>query len=281
MTIFAAILLALTAGITEIFPVSGSGHLYIFAKLLGISASSSEFQSFRGMLCLGAAFSGILFYHTQLFDMLRENLVLFGLMRPVNRRRGEPFGKRLGMLLAIAFLPMLFSLLLNPIRVEMEQGSHLLAIVSGLLCLSGAVQFFTVRGARGKRTIHQMTLPDAVWTGLIQTITLFPGLSRTGFTVSVLMGRGLDGAAAAECSGLMGIPVFLAAGLIQLITVGKGGGAFADAPFLILGFSLSALSGFFALRFFTDLMTHRRPTVFAYWSWGAAIFALILFLISA
>ena len=273
MTVFAAVILALAAGITEIFPISGTGHLYILAKLFGVSTAGAEFQSFRGMLYLGVAFSGLLFYRTQLYDMLRENLVLFGLARPVSRQRGEPFGRRLGQLLLFASLPMLPALLLNGLRLDMERGTHALAIISGLLCLSGAVLYFAARGARGRRDVYQMTLSDAVITGLIQMLTIYPGLSRSGFTVSVLMARGIDSVSAAEFTGLMGVPVFLAAG--------SAGGSFASAPYLILGFALAALTGFFAHRLFADWMARRRPTAFAFWSWGAAVLALILFLISA
>lgn len=281
MSILAAVVLALAAGITEIFPVSGTGHLYVLAKLLGVPASGAEFQSFRGMLYLGVAFSGVLFYRTQVYDMLHENLVLLGLARPASRQRGEPFGRRLGQLLLLASLPMIPALLLNGLRVEMEQGAHTLAIVSGLLCLSGAVLYFAARGARGRRSIFQMTLSDALTTGLVQMLTIYPGLSRSGFTASVLLARGLDGPAAAEFTGVMGIPVFLAAGIVQLISAGKAGGSFAAAPYLILGFALAALTGFFAHRLFTDWMARRRAASFAYWCWGAGILALILFLISA
>ena len=267
MTVLAAILMSIAAGATEIFPVSGTGHLYILAKLLGVPASGAEFQSFRGMLYLGVAFSGVLFYRVQLYDMLRENLVLLGLARPGSRQRGESFARRMGQLLLFASMLMLPALLL--------------AIISVLFCLSGAVLYFAARGARGKRSVFQMTLPDGITAGLAQMLTLYPGLSRTAFPLSVLLFRGLDGPAAAEFTGLMGIPVFLAAGVVQLVSAGKANGSFASAPFLILGFALAALTGFFAHRFFTDWMTRRRPTAFAYWSWGAGILALILFLISA
>ena len=281
MTLLAAILLAITAGLTEIFPVSGSGHVFILAKLFGVSTAGAEFLSFRGMLYLGVAFGGILFYHTQIGDMLRESFVLLGLLRPSTRQRGIPFGRRLWMLLVLASLPMLPALLLNRLRLEMEQGAHALILISGLMCLSGAVLYFAARGSRGKRTIHEMTLSDAVCAGLLQTLTVYPGLSRAGFTAAILLGRGLDGPAAAEFSGLMGIPVFLAAGVVQLVSARGGGEAIAAVPYLILGFALSALTAFFTLRFFTDLMARRRPTGFAYWSWGAGILALILFLVSA
>lgn len=281
MTILAAILLALAAGVTEILPVSGSGHLYLFAKLLGVPVSGAEFQSFRGMLYLGVSFGGILFYHTQLGDMIRENLVLMGLRRPTGRRRGEPFGRRLGMLLLLASLPMLPALLLNVLRLRMEEDAGVMVYIGILLALSGALLYFAVRGARGKRSIYEMALPDAACTGLAQALSVFPGFSRSGFTVSMLLHRGMDGPAAVEFSGLMGIPVFLAGGVVQLLCAGRGEGSFASTPLMILGFSLAALTAFFTLRFFTDFMAHRRPTVFAYWSWGAGILALILFLISA
>ena len=281
MTILAAVLLALAAGITEILPVSGSGHLYLLAKLLGVQAAGTEFRSFRAMLLLGVGFAGLLFYHTQLSDMLRENLVLMGLLRPSNRERGIPFGRRLGQLVALACLPMVPALLLNGLRGRIENGDYTLIYVSVLLYISGTVLFLTARSAREKRTIHQMTLHDAVMTGAVQTLTVLPGLSRSGLTLSMLMHRGMNGSAAAEFTGLLAVPVFLGSGLVQLISAGSGEGSLASAPFMILGFAVSALAGFFTLRFFTDFMSHRRPVIFAYWSWGAGIISLILFLISA
>ena len=281
MSVIAAVLLAMAAGITEIFPVSGTGHVYLLAKLLGVPVSGAEFQSFRAMLLLGVGFAGMLFYHTQLLDMLRENLVLLGVLRPTNRDRGVPFGKRLGLLIVLALLPMAAAFLLNGVRKQIETGDYTLVYISALLVVSGTVLFLSARVANEKRTIHQMTLHDAIMTGTAQIITIFPGLSRSGVTASVLLHRGLNGTAVAEFVGLLGVPVFLFSGLIQLISASGGEGSLASAPFLILGFALSALVGFFSLRFFTDFMSQRRPTVFSYWSWGAGILSMVVFLISA
>ena len=279
MTIFAAIVLALTAGITEIFPVSGSGHFFLLAKLLGIPVGG-ELQSFRAMLCLGVGFGGVLFYRTQLLDMLREGLVLLGLHRPTTRLRGEPFGKRLGLLVLPATLPMAGALLLNGARRRLETGDLALVWVCILFCLSGAVLFFAARGARYRRTILEITLPDAILAGLAQVASVFPGLSRTGLTASALLCRGLDGGAVAEFTGLMGVPVFLASGVVQLVELDAEAQP-AAAPYLILGFALSALSAFFALRVYTERITNRRPTGFAYWAWAAGILSLIVYLFSA
>lgn len=263
MTILAAIVLALTAGVTEILPVSGSGHLFLLAKLLGVSVGSAAFRSFRAALLFGVGFGGLLCYRTQLVDMLRENLVLLGLHRPTTRLRGEPFGRRLGLLLLPATLPMLAALLLNSLRRRVEEGDYTLAVVALGFALFGVLLFFAGRNQRGKRTIFQTTLQDALAAGLAQILSVFPGLSRAGLTLTVLLRRGLEGSAAAELAGLMGIPVFFGAGLIQLLSVGEGSGAPASLLYLLLGFSLAALSSYLSLRFLAERMA-ARLSGFAY-----------------
>jgi undecaprenyl-diphosphatase len=106
-------------------------------------------------------------------------------------------------------------------------------------------------------------------------------MSRSGLVMSALLLNGADGPAAGEFAGLMGIPVFLAAGLIQLLGAGTGAGESPRTAILLLGLCLSALSAYFTLRVFTEALSHRKPALYAYWSWGAGILALILFLISA
>lgn len=281
MSILAAILLALIAGITEVLPVSGTGHLFLFAKLFGISAAGAEFQTFRGVLYLGVSFGLLLYYRMQAADIVRENLILLGLLRPSVQHRAESFGRRLGMLLFFAALPMLPALLLNGLRTRLEQGSGALAAVSVLLCISGALLYFASRGARGKRSIHQATLSDAVYAGLFQIPTVLPGFSRSGFTLAAFLSRGMEGTAAAELSGLMGVPVFLGAGLVQLIYAASLEGGSPGTAYLFLGFALATLSAFFTIRIFTEWMSRHKPVGFAYWSWGAGILSLILFLLSA
>lgn len=278
MSIFAAILLALAAGITEIFPVSGTGHLNILAKLLGVQTAGAEFRAYRGVVLLGCALALLLFYRWQVLDVLREALVLLGILRPSRRTRGVPFGRRLGLLLVLSSLPMVLSLLLGRLRAAADTGAHGLALVSLFLCLSGVGVFFAGRAAAENRDLRQLTLPDSLLAGGMQVLSVLPGLSRTGCVMCLLMARGLEGTAALEYTGLMGIPALLAAGIRELIAAG---GEAASAPLLILGCALSALTAFFSLRFLTELLSRRRPTLFAYWCWGAAILALILFLISA
>ena len=99
--------------------------------------------------------------------------------------------------------------------------------------------------------------------------------------MTALLSQGIDGPAAMEFSGLMGVPVFAAAGVINLISASGYEGAPCDATFMVLGFALSALAAFFTIRFLTEWISCHRLTCFAYWTWGAAILTVSLFLISA
>lgn len=281
MTFFAAIVFALLAGITEILPMSGTGLLIVSAKVFGVPTSGAAFQSFRGILYLGVAFGALLYYHTQIWDIVRERLVLLGIARPVGRKRTVPFGRRLWSLLLCATLPMIPALLLNGLRTRIEQGALYLVWISLFFCISGTVLFFLTRGARGGRGIHQTDLSDVVSAGLFQVFSILPGASRAGLTMTALLSQGIDGPAAMEFSGLMGVPVFAAAGVINLISASGYEGAPCDATFMVLGFALSALAAFFTIRILTEWISCHRLTCFAYWTWGAAILTMSLFLISA
>lgn len=280
MSWLSAIFLAFLAGVTEILPVSGTGHLYLFEKLLGLSSSSADLRAFRGMLYLGTALALTLFYRDTVRSMLREFFVLIGAFRPAGRHRGVLFPRRLQMLLLIASIPMLAGLLLTGLLDRIDRGDYTLLIVSVFLVLNGAILFFAGRGTRGKKSLPDATLSDAMILGAAQVLSVFPGLSRSGLTMSAGLARGLDGGSAFALSGLMGIPVFLFSGLRQLIV--SGGEERSLSIWLMLaGFFMTTAVGLVTLRVVSDQLSRRRPTGLAFWCWGAGILSFIVFLVSA
>lgn len=280
MSWLSAIFLALIAGVTEILPVSGTGHLYLFEKILGLSSSSADLRAFRGMLYLGAAMALILYYRGAVLAMLREFFVVIGASRPVRRQRGVPFFRRLQFLMLIASVPMLAGLFLTGLLDRIDRGDYTLIFVSVFLFLNGALLFFAGSSAKGKRDLTQATLSDALCLGAAQILSVFPGLSRSGLTLSAGLTRGMDGGSAMELSGLMGIPVFLFSGIRQLIVTG-GAERTLSVWLMLAGFFMTAAVGLVTLRIVSDKLSHRRPTGFAFWSWGAGILSFIVFLLSA
>lgn len=274
MTWLGAILLAAAAGVTEILPVSGSGHFYLLEKVLGLELSAADTAAFRSALYGGTALALVLFYHRRLGQMLRDLLIRSG-------KPGTSLPRRLLVLLTVSSLPMLLALFLNKARIAVEASSALLAFVSGFFALSGVVLFFSSRSAREKKDLPKTTGYDGFVMGLAQIPTVFPGLSRVGMLLSAGFLRGMDYSGALELTGLMGIPVCLAAS-VSLAMAGKRlGGTAVSVRMLLAGAGISAVFGLITLRVLTERAAYRKSTGYAYWCWGASLLALILFLIAA
>lgn len=281
MTWIGAIILAVVAGITEILPVSGSGHLYIFEKLLGLELDRSVFLAYRGVLHLGISVALLLFYHRRIGQMFRDLLLRADAARPGSRQKGGSFPRRLFLLLLLSSLPMFLALPLNRLRLQVESSDAALLFVSGFLLLSGILLYLTGRSAREKKSLQQLTLPDGLIMGLFQVPTLFPGLSRCGMILSAGMLREASSGCAVEFAGLMGIPVFFISGLTQWFGARKTGDAAIPTGMCLAGLLITVAVGLITLRFFRERAVFRKPTGFAYWCWGAGLLALVLFLIAA
>lgn len=281
MTWLGTILLAVAVGAAEIFPVSGSGHFYILEKLLGLELSAADRTACLAVLNGGAALALLIFYHRRAGEMLVHALVGLGLIRPAARRRAPSLPRRQLQLLLLASLPMLGALLLRRPRLFVENHEAALAFVCLFEAVSGALIYFAGRGARGKRDLRQMTASDGLALGCAQILSVFPGLSRSGTVLSTAFLRGMSYPTAVEQVGLMGIPVYLIAAIYRWFTAKSLGTVTVTAAQSFVGLAISALAGLFALRTLTEHAAYRKPTGFAYWCWGAALIAGILFLIAA
>jgi undecaprenyl-diphosphatase len=111
--------------------------------------------------------------------------------------------------------------------------------------------------------MEQMTWADALWIGLFQAISIFPGISRSGASIAGGMTRNLERPAAARFSFLMSIPILAGAGavalvdLLQLPALGKSLGVFLP------GFAVAAVVGYFSIRWLLGFLTHRSLVPFS------------------
>ena len=281
MTLLQAIVLALLTALGACLPVSGAAHWKIAEKLMGMNAADPDLQFYKAMVYLGILLALLVFYRRQVLGLVREALVLTGLSRPYRRSRGVPPERRELIFFLFALVPLFFALIVRQTLFKLDQSDNALAVIAVLLALSGTVLFFADRGFRRTRDLSQMTLQDAVMLSVGQTFSVFPGLSRCGLTLSVGLMMGLDRSSALEFSGLLAIAAYLGAFVVQLLQAGSLGAHSVSAWVCVMGVALSCLASLGALRFLTAMARRHRLTVFSYWSWGAGIFALVLFLMSA
>lgn len=281
MSWLGVIILAVVFGAAEIFPVSGSGHLYLLNQMLGFGLTAANLAAFRAALFAGIAIALVIFYRRQLGQMLLH--LLAGLIRMQTKRRSRSMslpGRQL-LMLTVASLPMLAALLLNRLRLAIEHSTAVLAIVGAFLLLSGILLFFSARTAREAKRPRDLTIGDALVMGLAQVLSVFPGLSRVGILLSAGFIRGLDYGTALEQAGLMGVPVYFVAAIHQRAAAGRLGAVTVTTEQLLIGTALSTVIGLVTLNLLSERTARGKATGFAYWCWGAALLAEIVFLAAA
>ncbi len=124
-----------------------------------------------------------------------------------------------------------------------------------------------------QRDLNSLTLSDALWIGLAQAIAIFPGVSRSGATITGGMLRGLQRAQAARFSFLMSIPIMLAAGLLAGLDLLEMPNFTSLLPVFIPGFISAAITGYLSIRWLLSYLTRRPLTVFV-------VYCLVLGLLS-
>ncbi|MEW6718770.1 MAG: undecaprenyl-diphosphatase UppP [Chloroflexota bacterium] len=258
MTVLQALFLGIIQGATEFLPISSSAHLVIVPCLLNWHIPSQEAFVFDVLVQLGTLLAVIAYFWKDLYT------IITGWSQALWQRR--PFSSpqaRLGWYLLLATLPAaVFGLLLKD-HVEAafsssKATSYFLFVTSGLLVVAE-------RLGKRKRTIEELTWKDSLWIGFSQVLALFPGISRSGATITGGMTRNLDRPAAARFSFLMAIPIMLSAGVVATYDLLQLSNLTAVLPQLLLGFVTAAVVGYFSIRWLLSFLTNRPLYVFSFY----------------
>lgn len=216
MSIFEAIVLGIVEGLTEFLPVSSTGHLTIAEKVLGLPIDDDSITAFTAVIQVGAIAAVIVYFWR---DITRIGAAWFrGLVKP--EHRGE-LDHRMGWYVIVGSLPIVIvgflarDLISGPLRS--------LWWVAGALIAWSAVMVLAERVGTQERPLARITFTDALVMGLVQSLALIPGVSRSGATISAGLLRGLDRVAATRIAFLLGIPALVGAGVYELKDALNGG----------------------------------------------------------
>ncbi len=257
MTIFQAILLGILQGLTEFLPISSSGHLVIVPFFLNWNLPEKEMFIFNVLVQNGTLVAVIIYFWKDLLDIITAFFSqLF---------KGTPFASheaRLGWLLIAASIPAGLAGLFLQDLVERSFSSPLVAgialIVTAILLILGE------RISLNQGDTHDITLVDALFMGIMQSLALFPGISRSGATISGGMMRHLKRESAARFSFLMAVPIMLAAGGLstyQMFTEVSDLNTFL--PLMAVGFITAMIVGYIAIRWLLRFLVNHSLTYFS------------------
>jgi undecaprenyl-diphosphatase len=264
MTLLHSILLGIIQGLTEFIPVSSTAHLLIGQRLFGLPADDAMF-SFLVIVQLGTLISLFAFYWRDLISIAKATL---------NFQHATP-ERTLGLYIIIATIPALLAGYLLKDAVEtlfrqpMLEASIRLFTAAVLLTLAELL-------TKKNRSLESMTWLDALFVGAMQVISIFPGASRSGTTISGGMFRGFDRPSAARFAFLMSVPVMLAAGGYEMLDVLKMPNLSDFLPLLAVGFVTAAIVGWFTIKWLIEYLSKHSLYVFA--AYCAIVGAIVFFL---
>lgn len=204
MSLLVAILLGLVEGLTEFLPVSSTGHLVLVSHWLGSSDEGAK--SFDIVIQLGAILAVVVHYRALLLERVRGLLA-----------RDERAVRLFGALL-VAFVPAaLVGLLLGKTIKRLLFGPLpvALALLVGGVVMIGLERFRKAKHVEGESGVDQVTYKRALWIGIGQCFSLWPGMSRSMSTIVAGQLSGLATPTAAEFSFLLSIPTLGAATLYE------------------------------------------------------------------
>jgi undecaprenyl-diphosphatase len=216
MDLFQAVVLGIVEGLTEFLPVSSTGHLTIFEKLLGLPIDADDITAFTAVIQIGAIVAVLVYFRSDISRMARAWVL--GLFKPEYR---GTFDHRFGWYVIVGSIPIVVvalageSLITGPLRN--------LWWVAGSLVVWSAVLVLAEYVATQERGERDMTMRDTLLIGTAQCIALIPGVSRSGATISAGLMLGLDRVTATRMSFFLSIPALVGAGLYELPDAIGGG----------------------------------------------------------
>ncbi|MBU2992242.1 undecaprenyl-diphosphate phosphatase [Octadecabacter sp. 1_MG-2023] len=208
MPLLTLLLVALIQGITEFLPVSSSGHLILLPQLTGMA---DQGQVIDVAVHVGTLFAVILFFWQDV------RLALAGIPR-VLRGKIDTQGARLAFGLAIATLPVIvFGLILK--LTGWDDALRSMTVIGWTMLIFGIVLYWADQTGPTDLEAPDWTPRRAIIMGLWQAISLIPGTSRSGITITAARWLGFKREDGAKLSMLMSIPTIIAAGTLAGVEV--------------------------------------------------------------
>lgn len=274
MDIIKAIILGLVEGVTEFAPVSSTGHMIIvddmWLKTEQILSSKYAANTFKVVIQLGSILAVLVVFKDRILNLL-------GLSR-FSKKAVTAGGPRLKLgqvivgLIPAGILGVLFEDYID--EYLFSTSTVLIGLVLGAILMIAADKF----GPKEPKiqTVDQMTYGHALVVGLIQCLSIWPGFSRSGSTISGGVLAGMSHRAAADFTFIMAVPIMCGASAISLYKNWEY--MTLDAlPFFIAGFISAFIFALLSIRFFLKLINRIKLMPFAIYRILLAVVIWIVF----
>lgn len=251
MTTLQSIIFGIVQGLTEFLPISSTGHIILFSKILKQIEPPIFYDLFLHLGTLIAIF--IIFY-----PFILKNLKNF---------------KLIFLILISSFSTGIFYILLKN-KLE-STFSNFKALPIFFLITSFYLFFFYFKNKRTK-SIREITILDSVIIGIAQGIAIIPGISRSGFTFITSVLLGIKEEDAFRYSFLLSIPTILGSTILKYFDYIKNPSPLSSNIFLS-GFFASLIFGFLAIILFKSSINKKNFKVYSFYLIIISVIIMIWF----
>ncbi|MFH1198256.1 MAG: undecaprenyl-diphosphatase UppP [bacterium] len=274
MSIFEAIILGVIQGLTEFLPISSTGHLTLAGKLMNLinPDNPEQWTAFIAVIQLGTLVAVVGYFWKDIIQIISDFFTDNLFHRKVFKE--QSLNSKIGWYIIIGTIPVVIVGLGFKDFIEGSFTKNLYVIACSLIVL-GIILAIAEKVGKFKKELTGITYLDAFLVGVAQAISLIPGSSRSGTTITGGLFLGFKRETAARFSFLLSIPAVLASGLLEFYESMK----FIDADGivnLIAATLAAAISGYLTIGFLLKFLRNHSTFVFVYYRVIIGVIILIL-----
>lgn len=263
MSIIKYIILGIIQGLTEFLPVSSSGHLVIFQELLGINKPGILFEI---IVHLGTLAAVLIYFRRDIVKII-SSIFIWGKR---NNTEVKYYHNLLFFIIISTIITGVIGLLF---KERLEPVFENLTLVSIMLLITGTILFISdkIKNPRKER----VGWLNAVVVGISQSISILPGISRSGSTIASGLFTGLTRKLATKFSFLLSIPAILGAAILKSKELNSlTNSSDLLLPYLIAGVS-AAIVGYFSIILLVKLIEKAKLLYFSIYCWTVGLILLV------
>ena len=286
MTIIEAIVLGIVQGLTEFIPVSSSAHLIIVPWLFKWTDPALTSLSFDVALHMGTLVAVLWFFAADWVRLIRA----WFLSIKEHKIAGDN-DRRMAWLILLGTIPGGIAGVLGESKIDklFHQPNtpisvNAILVLAIIIILLAIALFIVDRTAKHTRGMNSLTFKDVAIIGLSQAFAIFPGVSRSGSTITAGLALGLKREDAARFSFLLGAPIIAGAGLKSawdLLQQSQAGAGLAGSELILfpIGIVAAAISGYFCIKYLMRFLQNHSMDVFVYYRWALAALIVVVSLL--
>jgi len=232
------ILYGLIQGLTEFIPVSSTAHLKVISLIFGIDDPG---PSLSAIIQLGSVFAIVWYFRKTFFNLKSQSLIINVDFLKHQKILNSILIGTIPIILLGGTIKLFFPLIFD----KFLRSNLSIALFSFLMAI---FMYIADRSKKGSINLKNHNYSDSFLIGLSQAFAIFPGISRSGITISTALVSGWERDDAAKFSFLLGIPAISFAAIVELFSSLNKFNSFSFFP-LIVGLTTTFVSSLFAIDF--------------------------------